>query len=183
MKNTVWIKQLENRSMNCTWEKQIFYFSCKTHKNPLSEKFSTSVFFLPEYVNSLLLLFLFLFSFNVSFRKKPQFWSGLLFWMFKYKISLAHFCLQDMAPCMEWELLEELDHQSTSWRHQQKVKQMCHISNLSLSLCPKSLKLFYINAFNSKAVNKMHKILERNSWKYIFFTLCPHIIKISEGLS
>ena len=41
---------------------------------------------------------------------KEQFWPRLFFWMLKYKNSLAALCLQDVAPCMEREQLEELAH-------------------------------------------------------------------------
>lgn len=74
MENTAWIKYHENRSMNSTLKKQIFPFFHVKHINFLLEKkckFSICVFFSPQkYVNSLPLLFLFLFSFNVSFSKR-----------------------------------------------------------------------------------------------------------------
>lgn len=48
---------------------------------------------------------------------------------------------------MEWELLEELGHQTTSYMGETgEDEQRCHFSDLSVSLHPKSLKLFYINA-------------------------------------
>lgn len=135
----------ENRSMNCTLEKQIFHFSCQTRWFLVEKKVFYLCFPQKRYVNSLPLLFLFLFSFNVSIRKETIMTRSIFL-----NAQIQNF-LGSFAPAGRGPLqgaggaggtgpLEHLGNR----RERQQVRKSA-MFQICLSLCPNSLKLFHVN--------------------------------------
>lgn len=130
-----WILHEKYNLNKTTWKKlwtahqrkESSIFSVKYIKF-IFKDFSTYLFSSKEHVNSLPLLYLFIFSFNASFRKKKLFWLGLLFWCPKRKFPWQ-LCVTRIRP-LAWS-------RSCwrSWAIRPAESEQCATFQISVCLC------------------------------------------------